>query len=306
MTTRWKQLHAIETGTISFFAASQPDFTGESWRAAGADGACFFFVVQLQMGWGAFDRWKADHRHTGHDNGEKLHCKVSNEVTMNSKTRTRSPSRRLAKDESAFEQSGLNRNCRVSASSAGLTPDALDRPSENTEFNSASDTCPCSFGRHGLLDLLNGVLEDVRAEAQMSSNIETLDVHREHRALFRHLRTEQIRSIVLLLREIERLNGQPSVRTSPLGDRPPRGAPVSVHLRCFSDRQRSFHERLDEALPRVAEARLQEVLSDLQKRHTQCIERCTALTDSRWIGRERGNDVCERPIARTQCNVRSS
>lgn len=199
------------------------------------------------------------------------------------------------------DRSGLRRNRSVPASSIGLVSNALNWPMGSTGPHSATGGCARSLGQPGLLELLNGVLEDVRAEAQMSSDIELLDVHREHRALFRHLRTEQIRSIVLLLREIERLNAQPSLRTGPLGDRPPHGVPVSAHLRCFSDRQREFRERLDRALPRVAETRLQEILSDLQKRHTQCIERCTALTDNRWVGGgARGNSVCERPSPRTE------
>lgn len=222
---------------------------------------------------------------------------------MNSKTQTRLESRRFDKNFQESKQSELSRASGAPASSMESVSDALNVPLSRTELttNDNDHDREDSLNRLELLELLNGVLEDVRAEAQMSGDIETLDVHREHRALFRHLRTEQIRSIMLLLREIERLEGQPSLRTGPLGDRPPPGAPVSVHLRCFSNRQKDFHERLDQALPRIEETRLQEVLSDLQKRHTQCIEHCTALTDNRWIGHEHSTGaVCERSNSRVQ------
>lgn len=211
---------------------------------------------------------------------------------MHSKTQTGRQSRPVDRKMRSSKRSELNGDGQAATSSVKATSDA--HAPDGIRLTVTSDGFASSLSRKELLGLLNGVLEDVRAEAQMSGDIEALDVHREHRALFRHLRTEQIRSIMLLLREIERLDGQPSLKTGPLGDRPPHGAPVSVHLRCFSNRQKNFHERLDEALPRVAETRLQEVLSDLQKRHTQCIERCTALTDNRWIGRERNAGVaCE-------------
>lgn len=128
------------------------------------------------------------------------------------------------------------------------------------------------------MQLLNGLLEDIRAEARMMSEIETLDAHRGHGSLFRQLRTEQARAIVLLLRQIERLDGRSSLRTAELNPRPPAHAPVEVQLQFFNQCQLRLHRRLDEALPRIEDDTLRAELRDLGERHIQGIRRCSALT----------------------------
>lgn len=137
---------------------------------------------------------------------------------------------------------------------------------------------PLSDGE--LVDLLNWLLEDIRAEARITAEIEQFEVHRNHRALFRHLRTEQVRSIVLLLRHIERLGGQASVRTGALGEFPPFSAPIALQIGSFNDRQRRLHMCLHRALPRITHEPLRTDLSDLEDRHSQCIRRCTALASA--------------------------
>lgn len=133
------------------------------------------------------------------------------------------------------------------------------------------------LSREETLTLLNELLEDVRAEAYLMHDIESMDSHRGLSALFRELRTDQARFNVMLIRHIERLDGTPSEKTGEISARLTVDLPIENQLQTFNSRQRKLYAKLEAARLRIYQDDLREDLAGMLESRKQLIQRCAGV-----------------------------
>ncbi len=174
------------------------------------------------------------------------------------------------------------------------TSSQIRQPAEDESPTYASPPCsmheldPSYLGylsREETLALLNELLEEVRAEAYLMHDVESLDGHRGWSTLFRELRTDQARFNVMLIRHIERLGGTPSEKTGETSAHLADGLPLERQLHEFNTRQHVLYAKLKAAQLRIYEDGLREDLANMLESRERLIQRCSGVSPEDGLAR---------------------